>query len=241
MTKKIYETIGANRTGTGLLLENDGYISINMPENKVLKESIDNFKAGLAHDLPRPFVVSAVFQKYGVKNANGRIYPEEVLKREVEKYQKNVRERRGFGELEHPDDSNINLERVCINIVELHWVGHTLIGKIELPITEGFRRYGVCSNLADLVAQWIISELRVGVSSRALGSVIQKGDYLLVGDDLEIICWDVVSTPSTPLAYIDKDEENLRPFIQENIEENVSKDIILEDNKFNKFKKWLND
>ena len=143
--------------------------------------------------------------------------------------------------MEHPDDSNINLERVCINIVELHWVGHTLIGKIELPITEGFRRYGVCSNLADLVAQWIISELRVGVSSRALGSVTQKGDYLLVGDDLEIICWDVVSTPSTPLAYIDKDEENLRPFIQESVAENDVKQTLSETTKYDKFKKWLYD
>lgn len=241
MARKLYETIGANHTGTGLLLENDGYASIDMPENKVLKESIDKFNNGLANDLPNPFIVSAVFQKYGIKNANGRVYPEDILRREVERYQKNIKERRAYGECEHPDDANVNLERVCMNIIELHWVGHTLIGKIELPITEGFRRYGICSNFADRVAQWIISGLRIGVSSRALGSVSQKGDTLFVNDDLEIICWDCVSTPSTPLAYIDTKEENLKPFIQENSEENDSKDIILEDSKFNKFKEWLKD
>jgi hypothetical protein len=128
-----------------------------------------------------------------------------------------------------------------MNIVELHWVGQTLVGKLEIPITEGFRRYGVCSNLADLVAQWIISGLRIGVSSRALGSVSQKGDVLMVNEDLEILAWDVVSCPSTPLAYIDTKEENLKPFIQENVEESSHNNEMLKENKkFDKFKDWLN-
>jgi hypothetical protein len=70
--------------------------------------------------------------------------------------------------------------------------------------------------------------------------VSQKGDTLIVNDDLEIICWDCVSTPSTPLAYIDKDEESLRPFIQETIETD-SQNIINENSKFSKFKEWLKD
>lgn len=241
MKSKIYETIGKDHVGTGLLLENDGYTSIDMPENKLLKESINDFKSGDLNELPRPFIVSAVFQKYDIKNANGRVYPEAVLKREVNNFQQKIKEHRAFGELEHPNDRiNVDLERVCMNITELHWVGHTLVGKFELPITEGFRKYGICSNLADTVAQWLISGLKIGVSSRALGSVEQSGGVLKVGDDLSIECWDVVSCPSTPLAYVDVDEENLKPYIQEDEEKDGT--VITEKvDKYSKFAKWLTD
>ena len=230
--------IKRGQTGTGLLIESDGFIDINSKENKLIKESIDDFNNGVAHDLPRPFVVSAVFQKYGIENANGRIYPENVLKREVEKYQQAIKERRAYGQLNHPEESAIDGERICMNIIELHWVGRTLVGKMELPITEGFRRYGICSNLADIVAQWIISGLRIGVSSRALGSVTQQLGKLIVGDDLELVCWDVVCQPSTPNAWVETDEENLRPYLESKITDNQR--VITED-KFSKFDKWLND
>lgn len=226
-----------NQTGTGLLIESDGYIDLESSSNKILKESIDDFKTGNAHELPYPFVVSAVFQKYGIENANGRIYPENILKREVEKFQTKIKNRNAFGELEHPSDSNVNLERVCMNIIELHWVGHTLVGKLEIPISEGFRRYGICSTLADTVGQWIVSGLKIGVSSRGLGSVTQQMGKLVVGDDYEIVCWDVVSTPSTPSAYIETEDKKLEPYI-----ESVEKQgTILKEDKYSKFDSWLND
>ncbi len=239
MNKEQIVEIKKGQTGSGLLIEKDGYININDNENKVIKESIDNFKNGIANELPKPFIVSAVFQKFGIENANGRVYPEKILKREVQKYIDGpIKERRAYGECNHPESSSIDAERICMNIVELHWIGHTLVGKIELPITEGFRRYGICSNLADTIAQWIISGLKIGVSSRALGSVTQQMGKLIVGDDLELVCWDVVSQPSTPCAYIEVEEENLQPYIQENINNN-NKNVITE-NKFSKFEKWLN-
>lgn len=232
--------IKRGQTGTGLLIESDGFIDINSKENKLIKESIEEFQSGVAHDLPRPFVVSAVFQKYGIENANGRIYPEAVLKREVEKYQQAIKERRAYGQLNHPEESAIDGERICMNIIELHWVGRTLVGKMELPITEGFRRYGICSNLADTVAQWIISGLRIGVSSRALGSVTQQLGKLIVGDDLELVCWDVVCQPSTPNAWVETDEENLRPYLEST---EATKPIIESkiNDKYSKIEKWLND
>jgi len=232
--------IKKGQTGTGLLIESDGFIDINSKENKLIKESIDDFNSGVAHELPRPFVVSAVFQKYGIENANGRIYPEAVLKREVEKYQQAIKERRAYGELNHPDQSAIDAERLCMNIIELHWVGRTLVGKIELPITEGFRRYGICSNLSDTVAQWIISGLRIGVSSRGLGSVTQQMGKLIVGDDYEIVCWDMVCQPSTPNAWVETDEENLRPYLEST---EATKPIIESkiNDKYSKIEKWLND
>lgn len=232
--------IKRGQTGTGLLIESDGFIDINSKENKLIKESIEEFQSGVAHELPRPFVVSAVFQKYGIENANGRIYPEAVLKREVEKYQQAIKERRAYGQLNHPEESAIDGERICMNIIELHWVGRTLVGKMELPITEGFRRYGICSNLADTVAQWIISGLKIGVSSRALGSVTQQLGKLIVGDDLELVCWDVVCQPSTPNAWVETDEENLRPYLEST---EATKPIIESkiNDKYSKIEKWLND
>ena len=238
MDKKQIVEIKKGNVGSGLLLENDGYMSLDMPDNKMLKESIDEFKNGVAHELPRPFVVSAVFQKFGIQNANGRIYPEKILKREVEKYQQAIKERRAFGCLNHPDSSDLDLERICLLITELHWVGHTLVGKMEIPISEGFRRYGICSELADTLAQWLISGLRVGVSSRALGGVQQIGGSLVVDDSLELLCWDAVGQPSTPGAYVDTREENLQPFVEST--ENDNTKVITED-KFSKFDNWLKD
>jgi hypothetical protein len=236
MVQKLTE-IKKGQVGTGLLIEHDGYVSLDMKENKLIKEAIEDFKEE-AIPLPRPFVVSAVLQKYGIENANGRIYPENVLKREEQKYQQAIKERRAYGELNHPESSVIDLGRVCMNIVELHWVGRTLIGKIEFPISEGFRKYGVVSTLADMAAQWLVSGLKIGVSSRGLGTVSQLGGKIIVNDDYEIVCWDVVSQPSTPMAWIDMEEEGIKPYIEENTE--VKKDNIIIEDKFSKFDNWLN-
>jgi len=141
------------------------------------------------------------------------------------------------GNCNHPDSSAIDAERICMNIVELHWVNKTLVGKIELPITEGFRKYGICSNLADTVAQWIISGLKIGVSSRALGSVTQQMGHLIVGDDLELVCWDVVTQPSTPGAWIGSNDETLKPYIEE---KKNSEGCLIKEDKFSKFDNWLN-
>lgn len=230
--------IKKGQTGTGLLIENDGYVSLDMPENRVITEAfnIDGVGRIKAKDLPDPFVVSAVFQKFGIENANGRVYPEAILKSAVEKYMANVKDRRGYGELNHPESSCIDLGRVAMNIIELHWEGHTLVGKMEIPISDGFRQYGIVSTMADMLAQWLISGLRVGVSSRGLGSVTKEFGRLVVGDDYEIVCWDAVSQNSTPGAYIGFKDDDLAPFVES--KKNSTGEIIKE-NKFEKFDKWL--
>lgn len=231
--EKLVEITKGN-TGTGLLIENDGFISLDLKENKQLKESIE--MDGEWH-VPYPFIVSAVFQKFGIENGNGRIYPESILKREVAKYMKAIEEKRAYGENNHPDSSSIDISRISLNIVELHWEGHTLVGKIELPITYGFRKYGIVSCEADLLAHWIISGLKMGVSSRGLGSVSQDYGKLIVGDDFELVGWDAVTQPSTPGAWIDTNEENLQQY-----KEAVSTDKpVLKEDKYTEFEKWLND
>jgi len=229
--------IKKGQTGTGLLIERDGYVSLDIKDNRQICEGILS-DDGSIRELPRPFIVNAIFQKYGIENANGRVYPEPILKREVEKYQKKIKLRAAIGECEHPDESNVNLERVALNIIELHWEGRTLVGKIEIPITEGFRKFGIISCLADQVAHLIISGILVGVSSRALGTVKKIGGVLMVNDDLELICWDFVSNPSTPMAYVKINADELEPF-KESEQKDDSK-IITED-KYSKFDSWLND
>lgn len=223
--------------GTGLLIENDGYVSIDSTQhNRQLREAFENSDEWY---VPKPFIVDAVFQKYDIKNANGRIYPEKILKKQVELYQQKINERRALGELNHPSDSTIDLGRVSHNIIELHWEGRTLVGKMELNISEGFRKHGICSSLGDTTALLLLNGYKIGVSSRGLGSVEQKLGQTIVGDDFELICWDVVGDPSTNNAYIGNPEE-LQNYIED-------KNYILSDNqrplieKIEKIEKLLSD
>lgn len=376
------------QTGYGLLIEHDGHITGH-------KDVIDQIKEDMAHHdrfvIPDDFVVSAVFQKYGIKNANGRIYPENVLKREVQKYIENqIREHRAIGALDHPScvkspdtqvltalgwkkiiDINVGDEVLTINeqkkiepkkvtrtidepysgkmihfkgrfiditvtpnhkfpvldchekwkgfyaaqdilennipdqshsyllnvfecddlsalselseediknilqsraknivlskksltvteedydghvyclevednhtfymmddsghclwsgnsstlsghdvthnILDLRWEGRTLVGEMKLHLSPGYKRYGICSTSGDLVANMILDGIQVGVSSRAVGSVEQKMGTLIVGDDLELIGWDVVMEPSTSNAWISTNPSDLQPFIE---------------------------
>ena len=198
------EIIKEGKTGHGILIENDGFMYLkNTKENKMIRESIENGE----WNIPHPFIVDAVFQKFGIKNANGRIYPEEVLKKQVEIYQQKIDERRALGELNHPAESTIDLDRIAINIIELHWEGRTLVGKLEINTSYGFRKYGIVSTRGDQMANLLLNGYKIGVSSRGVGSVEQKLGQYIVGDDFELICWDVVSDPSTPGAYIGTQEE----------------------------------
>ena len=210
------EIIKEGKTGYGILIENDGYMYIK--KDRLIKEGFEDGE----WNVPYPFVVDAVFQKYDVKNANGRIYPERVLKKQVELYQEKIDERRALGELNHPAESTIDLDRIAMNIVELHWEGRTLVGKLEINTSYGFRKYGVVTTRGDQMANLLINGFKIGVSSRGVGSVEQKLGQNIVGDDFELICWDVVSDPSTPNAYIGKQEELIQYIESDNTFNNKS-------------------
>ena len=140
-----------------------------------------------------PLVLSGPLQKAGEKNHNGRVYPKEVLAREVEKYQQIISERRALGELDHPDSSIINLKNVSHNVVECHWEGDTVVGKIELLTTPS----------GNIARELIKNNVRLGISSRGLGSVRQMNENTVeVQDDFELLCFDLVSSPSTRGAYM---------------------------------------
>jgi hypothetical protein len=125
-----------------------------------------------------------------------------------------------------------------MNIIELHWEGRTLVGKLELLTSPGFRKYGIISNQADQAANLLLSGIKIGVSSRGLGTVTNKMGVLYVADDYEIVCWDIVSDPSTPSAYIAPENEIPQQWLESKKEDN-SKTKLFED--LDKFTNWLND
>jgi len=133
-----------------------------------------------------------VCQKAGTKNGNGRIYKKETLQREVENYQKAIRERRSLGELDHPDDSVINLKNAAHIVAKMWWDGDNVMGKIEVLGTPSGRI------LKDLIKAGV----KLGISSRGLGTVKESQGYVMVEDDFQLICFDIVSEPSTPGAYL---------------------------------------
>ena len=137
--------------------------------------------------------VKGKLQESEVKNGNGRVYPKEVLQREVEKYVEGpIKTNTALGELDHPESSIVNLNNVSHNIKRVWWEGHDLMGELELLNTPSGK-----------IAQEIISAgIPLGISSRGMGSVKQIGETVEVQDDFELLCWDLVSVPSTPNAYM---------------------------------------
>ena len=200
------------QTGTGLLVENDGHI---IPPKDTLSQIREDINNGSKFVIPDDFIVSAVFQKYGIKNANGRIYPENVLRTQVDKYiRERVNNNCAIGALDHPSASSLSGHDVAMNILNLEWQGRTLVGEMKLHLSPGYKKYGICSTSGDLVANMLLDDLLIGVSSRGVGSVKNQGGILIVDDDYDIICWDVVLEPSTPMAYIKSNRSELEPFLE---------------------------
>lgn len=237
MDKKKLVEIRKDEEGTGLLIEHDGYISVDCGENKKLFEDVNTNNINKDFHCPYPFIVDAVFQRYGAKNANGRVYPEHILKREVEKYQTLINERYALAELNHPSESVIDLSRVAINVVELHWEGNTLVGKIEIITSPGFRKHGIISCEGDQTANLLLSGYKIGLSSRGLGTVTNKMGVLYVAEDFELVCFDVVSNPSTKNAWICQDGNIPSKYLTNEDVKTPGNKILNE--KLDKFNDWL--
>ena len=130
------------------------------------------------------------------KNGNGRVYPERVLKREIKNYQKLVQENRALGELDHPDDSVINLKNASHMVTEVWWDGKNVMGKVKVLNTPSGK----------ILQSLVESGVKLGISSRGLGSVHESYGNTVVEDDFQLICFDFVSEPSTPEAYMSVNE-----------------------------------
>lgn len=121
------------------------------------------------------------------------------------------------------NSSSIDGGRISHIIRELHWEGHTLVGKIELHLSPGYIKFGVISTMGDMAANLLLSGYKIGVSSRGVGSVEQNrmGQYV-VGDDFELVCWDIVTDPSTPGAWIAPDMADLKPYMENKTDKDIS-------------------
>ena len=207
--------LGPNDTGKGILLEYDaGILNPNEYRNsQVIKESYGQL------DHSKPFVFYATLQKYGVPNRNGRIYPEKILKREADRYKEMINKGMSISELNHPESSLIDLDRVAHLITDIWWEDNILMGKIKLLTTPGFHERGIVSSKGDVAANMMRQGVTMGVSSRGVGSLVKKGEQNEVQDDFEIICFDLVSSPSTPGAYLYLNKED-RPKYEEKLAEN---------------------
>ena len=142
----------------------------------------------------RSLVVKGVIQRAEAKNQNGRVYPKEILEREIKKYVDGpVRERRALGELDHPESSVINLQNVSHNVIKVKMVGDDVYGEVEILSTPA----------GNILKELFRNGITVGISSRGMGSVQESGNGTVeVQDDFELLCFDFVSTPSTHGAYM---------------------------------------
>ena len=213
--------LGPNDTGKGILVEWDaGIINPNEVRNlDVIKESYGQ----LEHS--KPFVFYATLQKYGVPNRNGRVYPEKILKREAEKYQEVIKRGMSISELNHPESSLIDLDRVAHLITDMWWEGNVLMGKVKLLTSPGFHERGIVTSKGDVAANLMRQGVTMGVSSRGVGSLVKQGEQNEVQGDFELICFDLVSSPSTPGAYLYLNKED-RPTYEEKLEENNNIEVL---------------
>ena len=154
------------------------------------------------HNADGGLIFPAKLQEADVKNGNGRSYPKAILEREVNNYKNLISDNRAYGELDHPDDSVINLKNVSHMITEVFWNGNDVMGKVKVLDTPS----------GNIMKSIINSGGKMGFSSRSLGTVTENNDTTTVNDDLQLICFDAVSEPSTPGAFALNENVTQKPF-----------------------------
>lgn len=170
---------------------------------KLLREYYELCDGGICQDLlteeekrmvreDGALFLTGVMQKANVKNGNGRVYPSETLMREVKNYQKIVKERRALGELDHPETSVVNLANASHLVTEIWPDGDAVMGKIQVLNTPS----------GQILKSLVESGIKLGISSRGMGSVRESNGETIVEDDFQLICFDMVSDPSTPGAFM---------------------------------------
>lgn len=167
-------------------------------------------------------VLKGVLQKADTLNQNGRIYPQPILEREIRNYQKFIEENRALGECDHPDSSVVELKNASHIIREAFMEGDVCYGSVELLDTPSGK----------ILQSLVESGVTLGISSRGVGSTKQDGDHQVVQDDFQLICWDFVSEPSTPGAFMMREGKEIsekdlkRHFTQSDRIDRIFNDIL---------------
>jgi len=146
-----------------------------------------------------PLIMKGILQKAETLNQNGRVYPRIILDREIRNYQKFIKENRALGELDHPDSSVVELKNASHIIKSAYMEGNIVYGTVEILNTPSGK----------ILQSLVESGVTLGISSRGVGSTRSQGDKQIVQDDFQLICWDFVSEPSTPGAFMMKEGREL--------------------------------
>ena len=171
-----------------------------------------------------PMLMKGILQKSETVNQNGRIYPKVILEREIRNYQKFIKENRALGELDHPDSSVVELKNASHMVREAYMEGNVVYGTVEILNTPSGK----------ILQSLVESGVTLGISSRGVGSTIPQGQYQMVQDDFQLICWDFVSEPSTPGAFMMREG---REFTRKQLNEIFNKSDRI-DRIFNDIMEW---
>lgn len=214
-------------TGFGILIERDaGYVSLDLNKNMLNEEF--NLEPN------KPLYIDCILQKWGVENKNGRIYPENVLVPQVNEYQKLVDTNSAVSEADHPDSSVVSLHNISHMLTKMWWgqgdQSHILFGTLKLIISPGFVKMGIVSVVGDKILLYLQNGIKLGISSRGVGSLEEVNGKNMVQDDFELVGFDLVATPSTPGAYLYPHTKNIEQSIGENRIENKGKRLTEDKN-----------
>jgi len=162
---------------------------------KLITEHVDDvqFITERKADGSKKYVIEGIFMQANKANRNGRMYPREILEKAVNKYvTEQVSKGRAVGELNHPEGPTINLDKVSHKITELKWDGNNVVGKATILDTP-----------MGLIVQGLLEgEVQMGVSSRGMGSLANKGGVNVVNNDFMLNAVDIVQDPSAPEAFV---------------------------------------
>lgn len=179
-----------------------GMVSLDT-QDKVLLKEFENKQGGESHTV----LMNCILQKCDTENRNGRFYPSKLLQREDNNYQTLINEGRGIGEANHPDTSNIDIKNVSHRVIKSWWEGNTLLGVLEILTSKAYHESGIICCTGDIIADLLRKGVKIGISSRGVGSLKNIHGKNTVQDDFELICYDLVASPSTPGAFLYPDSE----------------------------------
>ena len=179
-----------------------------MSNKMILREYYELCEGGLCKDLltedEKRFVengglmLSGVMQRANAQNGNGRVYPKKILEREIDLYKNLVKESRALGELDHPESSIINLNNCSHLVTDIWFEGDDVLGKVKVLNTPS----------GQILRSLVEGGVKLGISSRGLGTVQEGPGGVTVNDDFQLVCFDFVSEPSTAGAFMMKENKD---------------------------------
>jgi len=213
MAYKKLEILNEGEEGRGIIVEWNtrrgcsGYISADIQDKELIGRILTEEAHKLGEDVKHHIFMNCILQKCDTENRNGRFYPRYLLERENNAYQPLIKEGRAGGAANHPDDSNIDVLNIAHRVIKSWWEGNTLLGVLEIMTSDAFHTTGAEYNSGDKIAGLLKKGYKLGISSRGVGSLKNIGGKNTVQDDFELICYDIVASPSTPGAFLYPDTE----------------------------------